>query len=269
MNIQNKTIIVTGVGNGIGRELTLNLVKRKVKVIGLDINLDYLRETKKLAGENEANVDIYALDISDKTAIENLVAELKNKQINIDGIINNAGIIQPFIKINNLDYNTIDKVMRVNFFGPIYLIKSLLPELLTKPEACIVNISSMGGFLPVPGQSVYGASKAALKLLTEGLYAELINTNVKVSIVFPGAIATNIVANSLFQGKSSSNNNKKTKYKALPADQAANIIIEGMIKNKFQIFVGQDSKFMNFIYRLNPKFAVKYISKQMQNLLSD
>ena len=62
--------------------------------------------------------------------------------------------------------------------------------------AHIINISSMGGFLPVPGQSVYGASKAAVKLLTEGLYAELRETNVRVSVVFPGAINTNITTNS-------------------------------------------------------------------------
>ncbi|HRD39265.1 MAG TPA: SDR family NAD(P)-dependent oxidoreductase, partial [Bacteroidia bacterium] len=70
--------------------------------------------------------------------------------------------------------------------------KSFLPHLLKRPEAHIVNISSMGGFLPVPGQSIYGATKAAVKLLTEGLRSELLDTNVRVTLIFPGAIGTNI-----------------------------------------------------------------------------
>ena len=64
-----------------------------------------------------------------------------------------------------------------------------MPHLLKRPEAHIANVSSMGGFLPVPGQTIYGASKAAVKLLTEGLHAELMNTNVKVTVIFPARSA--------------------------------------------------------------------------------
>jgi short-subunit dehydrogenase len=95
-----------------------------------------------------------------------------------------------------LPYDAIERVLNVNLYGVIYMTKAFLPHLLTRPEAHIVNVSSMGGFFPVPGQSLYGASKAAVKLLTEGLYSELIDTNVRVTAVFPGAIATNISQNS-------------------------------------------------------------------------
>ena len=74
--------------------------------------------------------------------------------------------------------------------------KSFLPHLLKRPEAHIVNVSSMGGFLPVPGQTIYGASKAAVKLLTKGLHSELPGMNVKVTIIFPGAVNTNMTKNS-------------------------------------------------------------------------
>jgi short-subunit dehydrogenase len=157
--------------------------------------------------------------------------------------------------------------MNVNFFGPLYLTKAFLPALLKRPEAHIVNVSSMGGFLPVPGQCVYGASKAAVKLLTEGLYAELKGNNVHVSVVFPGAVNTNITANSGIKMPKAATTNKKQNIPMLPADVAAKVILGGVEKNKLHIYVGNDSKLMNFLYRLNPKFATDFIAKQMASLL--
>ena len=99
-----------------------------------------------------------------------------------DALINVAGIIQPFVKINELDFNAIDRVMSVNFFGPLNLIKAFLPGLLTRPEAHILNVSSMGSYAPVPGQTLYGASKAAINMLTEGLRSELKETNISLTL---------------------------------------------------------------------------------------
>jgi len=100
--------------------------------------------------------------------------------------------------------------------------KALLPYLLKRLEGHIVNISSMGGFLPVPGQTIYGASKAAMKLLTEGLLAELLDTNVHVSVVFPGAIGTNFSVNSgIDQRAMMKNDAKQRSIKPLDPNDAA------------------------------------------------
>lgn len=268
MNIKNKTVLVTGAGSGIGRELVLTLLKKNAKVAAVDIHEDTLQELKKLVGEKVDRLEIYAVDISDKVAVEKLPKEIVEKQGEIDAIVNNAGIIQPFVRVNDLDFNAINRVMNINFFGTLYMIKAFLPHLLKRPEAYIVNVSSMGGFLPVPGQSVYGASKAAVKLLTEGLYAELKETRVHVSVVFPGATKTNITKNSgLDVPKTSENDSQKPAIQMLPASEAARLIVEGMEKNKLQIFLGKDSKLMNFIYKLNPVFATNLIAQKMKSLL--
>src|SRR3954451_9734381 len=129
--------------------------------------------------------------------------------------------------------------MNVNFYGTLYMVKAFLPHLLTRPEAHIVNVSSIGGFLPVLGQTIYGASKAAVKLLTEGLYSELANTNVKVTVVFPGAINTNITKNSgLNVPRQSAADNKSIKI--LSPAKAAQIIIDGMESNQYRVLVGKD-----------------------------
>ena len=188
MKMQNKVIVVTGAGSGIGRALTLKLVAMGAKVAAVDLNPDTLAETVNLAGSNKRKISTHIVNVSDKGAVDNLPQAVINAHGTVDGLINNAGIIQPFVKLADLDDKIIERVLNVNLYGVIYMTRAFLPHLLKRPEAHITNVSSMGGFFPVPGQTIYGASKAAVKLMTEGLYAELIDTNVGVTVVFPGVL---------------------------------------------------------------------------------
>lgn len=268
MLVSNKTIVVTGGGNGMGREMVLLLLSKGARVAAVDMREQFLTETVKLAGNNASRLSTHVLDISNKAAVDSFPQQVIAIHGHVDGLINNAGIIQPFVRVNDLDFDSIEKVMHVNFYGTLYMIKAFLPHLIKRPEAHIANISSMGGFLPVPGQSVYGASKAAVKLLTEALYAELLNTKVNVSIVFPGAIGTNISANSgVAVPNMPANDTKNANIPVLASNKAAEIIISGIEKNKLHIYVGKDSKFMNFLYRLFPGFATRFIAKKMKSLL--
>lgn len=270
MKVQNKVIVVTGGGNGIGRELVLNLLAKDASVAAVDINEAALKETLELAGEMKDKVSTHVVNITDKTAVTKLPEQVISRHGAVDGIINNAGIIQPFVRVNDLDYAAIERVMNINFYGTLYMTKEFLPHLLKRPEAHIANVSSMGGFLPVPGQTVYGASKAAVKLLTEGLHSELTNTNVRVTVIFPGATGTNIAANSgVSIGTNSENTSRRRSIKPLAPGKAAQIIIEGIEQNQYRILVGSDSAFLDFIYRVSPKRAANFIFKQMQSLLPE
>jgi len=266
MKVQDKIIIVTGGGSGMGRELVLHLLSKGANVITIDINRNALQETISLAGNKKHSLKTFVVDITNKGAVEQLLNDAIASFGFVDGIINNAGIIQPFVKVNELNYETIERVMNINFYGMLYMIKTFLPHLLTRPEAHIVNVSSMGGFLPVPGQTIYGASKAAVKLLTEGLHSELSNTNVKVTVVFPGAIDTNITKNSGLNTPERSSADGKS-MKILSPAKAAEIIVDGMENNRYRVLVGNDSKMMDFFYRLNPKSAANLITKKMKALL--
>jgi len=267
MKAQNKVIVVTGGGSGMGRELVFNLLGKGAKVVAIDINEKALKETAALAGDRATALSTFVTDITDRSAVEYLLEKALAIHGFVDGIINNAGIIQPFIKVNDLGYEVIERVMNINFYGTLYLIKTFLPHLLTRPEAHIVDISSMGGFLPVPGQTIYGASKAAVKLLTEGLHSELRDTNVKVTVVFPGGVRTNIMSNSGLGDRMTSSDSKGAQ-KILSADQAAAMIITGMEQNRFRVVVGEDAKSMDLLYRFNPAYAAGLIAKKMGALLS-
>lgn len=270
MKIQNKIFVVTGAGGGIGSELALGVLARGGRVAAVDLKQESLDLLKEKAGDDADKLSLHPLNITDRTAVAELPKAVIEAHGQVDGVINCAGIIQPFVKINDLEYDAIERVMNVNFNGTLYMTKSFLPFLLKCPEAHIVNVSSMGGFLPVPGQAIYGASKAAVKLMTEGLYAELLDTPVRVSVVFPGATATNITKNSNVGGPSLDNvgdDAKKLSAKMLSPDKAAEIMLDGIETNKVQIFTGSDSRMMNRLYRLNPVSATKLIARQMKSLL--
>jgi len=266
MKIANKTIVVTGGGNGIGRELVLQLLGMGARVAAVDIDARALEETKELAGSQADKLTLHALNITDRAAVDALPASVLAAHGSVDGLINNAGIIQHFVRFNDLLMSEIERVMNINFYGTVNLTKAFLPHFLERPEAHIVNVSSMGGFLPVPGQTMYGASKAAMKLFTEGLHSELLDTNVGVTVVFPGAIGTNIAANSGIKVMTGQED-AKSKYKTTSPVKAAAEIIAGIEKKKYRVLIGSDAKMMDFLTRLMPERAARIIYTQMKALL--
>lgn len=261
MKVKNKVIVVTGGGNGVGRELTLELLRQGAHVAALDINMEGLEETKLLSKDSK-HLSIHKADITNLESIQSVFDEIISAHGAVDGLINNAGIIQPFIHVKDLDMKIVDRVMDVNFYGTYYMISTFLPHLLTRPEAHIVNVSSMGSFLPVPGQALYGASKAAVKQLTTSLYTELKDTNVDVSVVIPGAMATNIKKNSQASNHEITEKDKNNKMLLSP-EKAALQIIKTIEKNKLIKYLGKDSQAMNIMMKIAPKFSMNLITNIM------
>ncbi len=267
MQAPGKTFVVTGAGSGMGQEIALLLLRKGGRVAGVDVRTEGLAETLRRAGADSGSMSTHVLDVADKSAVRALLEEVIERHGHVDGLFNVAGVIQPFKKIAQLDDATIERVMNINFYGTLHMTRTFLPHLLERPEAHIINISSMGGFLPVPGQAIYGASKAAVKLMTEALYAELLDTDVRVTVVFPGAVATRIAENSGVDSPVDAGGDAP--MKALPANEAAEAIVEGMEGDDYHVLVGSDAYMMDKLSRLMPKKAVKVIQKQMKALLGD
>lgn len=266
MKVQNKVVVVTGGGDGVGRELVLALLAKGARVAAVDINASSLEKTRERAGRDRDSLATYTVDITDRAAVEALPEQVLARFGAVDGVINNAGVIQPFVRLNDLDYATIERVMHVNLFGTLHVTKAFLPHLLARPEAHLVNISSMGGLVPVPGQTIYGAAKSAVKLLTEGLGSELRETKVRVTLVIPGAMATNIAANSgvVLHGM---DGGRESKIKIVTPDRAAQIVVDAIERGRDRVLIGSDAKFMDVVYRMNPRRAARFIYDQMRGLL--
>lgn len=266
MTLQGMVCVVTGAGNGIGREVALELLRRGAKVAGLDINQEWLAETGQLSGHAEKNYLPLVCDISDRSAVLEIPEKIATQLGSVSALINVAGIIQPFVRVNDVEFDAIDKVMAVNFFGVINLIKTFLPTLLTQPSAHLVNTSSMGSYAPVPGQTVYGASKAAVNLLTEGLRSELSDTNVAVTLIYPGAIGTNIASNSGLTMELDGGNDRPRKM--VDPAAAGRMIVDAMEAKKKRIFIGNDAKIMYRMGKINQDMAANAINKAMKDLLA-
>jgi NAD(P)-dependent dehydrogenase (short-subunit alcohol dehydrogenase family) len=266
MHIADKVFVVTGGGNGIGREVVLALLAKSGRVAAVDLREEGLAETATLAAAGD-RLSTHAVDISDRKAVEKLPAAIQKAHGALDGLVNVAGIIHQFKPISELSYDEIERVMNVNFWGTVNTVKSFLPALLERPAASVVNVSSMGALVPFPGQSAYGASKAAVKLFTEGLYAELRGTNVAVTVVFPGAVGTNITGNSGVQMPGSGAAEAGTNMKMTTAVSAGAQIADAIEKGTYKLRIGGDAKLLDRMSRLMPQRSTGIIADQMKKAM--
>jgi short-subunit dehydrogenase len=271
MNLERKIAAVTGAGSGIGRQVAIQLARKNVTIAAMDINPDTLQETISLIAEFSGQCSSYVVNIADQDRVFKLPEEIIANHGAIDILINNAGIIQAFMTVSALSLAQIERVFDVNWFGTLYMTKAFLPYLRQRPEAYLVNVSSMGAFVPVPGQVIYGASKAAIQLLTEGLISELHDTPVKVAVVFPGAVATNIAQNapdiSKDDLKQLGGSTRSSQPTGTSAEEAGRQIVQMLERNQQRLYIGSDSRMMNFLSRLSPKFAANTIRTQLQKMV--
>lgn len=263
MDVAEKVLVVTGGGNGIGRQVVFKLLRSGAKVAAVDLRAESLDETEEMAGADD-DLATFAVDITDRDAVAELPERVTTALGPVDGIVNVAGIIQPFVPVAELEFDAIDRVIDVNLHGTIHMVKAFLPGLLERPTGHIVLVSSMGGFLPVPGQTIYGATKAAVKLLGEGLYSELLDTEVGVTVVIPGGVATNITGNS---GVSAPVSSSDSRIPVTSPDDAAAQIVDGMEDNRLHVYIGTDSRLLNVATRVAPRQAARLIQRQMKSLL--
>ncbi|MFC7493649.1 MULTISPECIES: SDR family NAD(P)-dependent oxidoreductase [unclassified Nocardioides] len=266
MQTRGNVFAVTGGGNGIGREVVLALLRDGARVAAIDLRGDSLAETAALAGAGE-RLSSHVVDITDRAAVEALPAAVVEAHGRVDGLVNVAGIIQKFVPFADLPYEEIERVLSVNLWGVLHTSKAFLPHLLDRPAACLVNVSSMGGLAPVPGQTIYGASKAAVKLFTEGLYAELLGSRVAVTTVFPGGVGTGIADNSGAAVPGMDESSDLAANLTAP-DDAARQIVEGIEKGSYRVVIGRDARMVDRMTRLAPRRATELIAKRMAGLLS-
>lgn len=267
MRVAGKVIVVVGGGNGIGRHVVLELLRRGARVAAVDVRQAALDETAALADAGD-RLATFRTDITDRESVGALPDRVVDAFGTVDGLVNVAGIIQPFEKLVDLDDEVIRRVIDVNLYGTLHTVRAFLPQLLERPVAHVANVSSMGGFLPVPGQTIYGASKAAVKLMTEGLYAELLDTDVGVTVVLPGAVRTDITANSGVDTPGAGTAEASSTTPMTEPDAAARTIVDGIEADRFHVHVGRDARLMHLLNRLAPRRSTHFIQRRMADLLA-
>lgn len=198
---EDKVVIVTGAGSGLGRAATLQVAKEGAKLTLVDLNLDSLEETKKLVLEaaSEAEVLLISANVADEEAVKNYVTQTVEKYGKIDGFFNNAGIEGKQNLTEDFGSDEFDKVLSVNLKGVFYGMKHVLKVMKEQGSGSIVNTASVGGIRGVGNQSGYAASKHGVVGLTRNSAIEYGQFGISINAIAPGAIMTPMVEGSLKQ----------------------------------------------------------------------
>jgi len=255
-----KTAVITGAGSGMGRYLAVLLAKAGANVAICDINQDTLNATATMVKQYNVGLSTHIVDMGDMDQIEALPDAVIAQHGSVDLLFNNAGVTvgSTFDGMSERDW---DWVMNINLNGVVKSSRVFLPYLKDRPEAVLVNTSSIFGMIAVDGQSVYHATKFGVRGFTESLAKEFKGTNLQVHCVHPGHVGTNILANSRFNtdqpGRFGADFNKDEmaemfRTKGMHPSRAASIILNGVKGNKRRIFVGLDAKLMDLAQRLTP-----------------
>jgi NAD(P)-dependent dehydrogenase (short-subunit alcohol dehydrogenase family) len=263
-----KIAIVTGGGSGMGRELVRQLAAEGCSVATCDLNADTLAETAELASggaAGTARITAHPCDVSDEAAVLRFRDEAlaAHQTDHVDLVFANAAIGGGGSFINE-PREQWERVFAVNWWGVYYTARAFLPLLIASPEGVLVNTSSVNGFWATLGpawpHTAYSTAKFAVKGFTESLIEDL-RTNaphVRVALVMPGYIATNIVGNSMraFGATDTAEIEKANagwqENAPTSAAEAATVILDGVRSGTWRILVGEDAKRLDEFVRTNP-----------------
>lgn len=252
-NFKDKIAVITGAGSGIGQALAVELAKKGAILILSDKNEDTLSDTQKMVQTYGAACYTYKVDVSDEKAINDFTKKVLKEHAHIDLLFNNAGFALGKISMKEVKMEDFHKIMDVNVWGVINHTKQFLNTLLARPEAVIVNISSLFGLVGVADQVPYCTSKFAVRGFTEALRMELIDTKVEVYCVHPGGINTNIYKNAVHYESNPSLDKKFQKaLERTSPEQAAKIILKHIERKNEKILIGIDAVLGDRLARTMP-----------------
>lgn len=264
MSLNNESVVViTGAASGIGRATALRLRAEKIGGLALsDVSADGLKETARMLENSGIAVSTHIVNVADKPAVEALAAEVVARHGRVTHLLNNAGVslFGDFEEISDEDF---EWLMSINFWGVVNGTRAFLPILRQQKSAQILNVSSVFGFVGIPGNAAYCASKFAVRGFTESLRHELDGTNVTVSTIHPGGIKTNIANFGRLGAKANQKersattaafNNEMTRS---TPEQAAETIVRGMKSRRRRILIGTDARLISLIYRIFPQNYLK------------
>jgi NADP-dependent 3-hydroxy acid dehydrogenase YdfG len=254
--LQDKVVVITGAGSGIGRALALNAAARGSLLALSDIDESGLAETVELAENTGATrVHTARLDVADRAGFATYAAEVADHFGRVNVVVNNAGVALAG-DLADLAYDDMEWIVAINFWGVVHGTKEFLPHLIASGDGHLVTMSSLFGLISMPGQSFYNATKYAVRGMSEALREELLMAGhpVGVTVVHPGGIKTAIARNARVAGddadQAATAELFDQKLAKMTPDRAAEIIVRAVLKNQARCLVGLDAHALHTFAKL-------------------
>ncbi len=269
--LNGKVVVITGAASGIGEALALACAQRGARLLLADIDANGLAHVQQALQASGTQCHTLLTDTGNEDAIKTLAAYAHSTMSGADIVINNAGVsvVSPVDKLQTSDAQWL---MNINFWGVVHGCRAFIPLLRGRPDALLVNTSSIFAMISVPTQSIYNASKAAVRGFSDALREELRTDGIDVLCVHPGGIQTNIANKARITDVSmvadtdqEMRDNFNKLARTTPA-QAAEVIVEAIERRKTRVLIGADAKIMDLLFRLFPARASRWISAGGQRM---
>jgi NAD(P)-dependent dehydrogenase (short-subunit alcohol dehydrogenase family) len=281
MNLENRTAVITGAAGGIGRGIAVALARRGCNLALADLNDAGLSETARMAelaraeptnrtpSRSTLRISQHHLDVADRSAVAAFPAAVIAAHPGVDILVNNAGVAVggTFEAVSEEDF---EWLFEINFWGVVRMTRAFLPLLRKSDDARVVNLSSIYGIISPPGETSYSASKFAVRGFSHSLRHELAGSNVGVTVVHPGGVATSIadsarVPKDMPPEEIARRRALAKKALRMPPATAGEIIVQGIERRSARVLVGNDAKFLALLERLAPvsywKIFMRFLPK--------
>jgi NAD(P)-dependent dehydrogenase (short-subunit alcohol dehydrogenase family) len=267
--LEDRIVVVTGASSGIGRATALAFAEAGAHLALADVDATGLAETRRLVLARGRKATEHVVDVASEAMMRELVAAVEREHGAAHVLVNNAGV-SVAASFEDQPLEDFAWLMGINFWGVVYGCKLFLPLLRRADEAHIVNVSSVFGLVGVPLNSSYCASKFAVVGLSESLRAELADSNVGVTCVHPGGVATNIARSARFtepKGMEGLQRRTVTAFeRMLPPERAARRIVAAVRRNSPRLLITREAYLIDVAKRVMPVVSVEVVRRSWKRL---
>ena len=259
-HLDNKVVWITGASSGIGKALAAECALKGAQVVLSARRLDELEKVRNSLQNSERHISV-AMDITDESQVRHAYAHVLKEKGRIDWLINNAGLSQRAL-IADTTMQTERAIMEIDYFSQVFLTKLVLPTFLVQKSGRIAFVSSVAGLLGTQYRATYSAAKAAIHMWANSLRAEVAQEGVKVSVIFPGFVKTNVSFNALNGAGKPQAHQDDAIETGLDADAFAQQTVSALIKgDEYIVICGRKEKLGVLVSRLSPTTLYKMIRK--------